>query len=423
MRNNTITKNLFFCNVLINLKFQIARIKKYGFFGIAKRLIKKIVTLVIACMLSPISCLLFIFGYRRLNIFTDRIGHLAIEPDILLKAQLLGLIKVKHWFVLAPSYRVANQHMLKYWDKYLTIIRSNVYCYILYCVSFWPFMRYDVSHFINQNNKAQMAFRVYTLWSDRKSLLQLTPEDSHWGNQQLVKLGIPKGSWFVCVHVREAGFSPVDEVLHSHRNGNINNLKLAIKEIIRQGGWVIRLGDPTMKPMEKMPKVIDYAHHPLRSQRFDIILCAQARFILGNSSGIFIVGSVFGVPCALANMVPMPTLGFGANDLSIPKLHKLKNEKKYLPFKEIMESTISTFRYASLFTENRIEVEENSSEDILALTIEMLERLEGKYVEKEEDKKLHNQYMAWFKPHHYSYGAPSKISFSFLKKYKHLLYD
>lgn len=64
------------------------------------------------------------------------------------------------------------------------------------------------------------------------------------------------------------------------------------------------MGDTTMEPLPFLPQVIDYAHHPLRSPRLDIILCARARCILGNTSGIFLVGSIFGVPSA-ANMVPM----------------------------------------------------------------------------------------------------------------------
>jgi putative glycosyltransferase (TIGR04372 family) len=282
-------------------------------------------------------------------------------------------------------------------------------------------MRYDVSHLINKNNASQLAYRVNTLWGKKAPLLSLSSSDKEWGDIQLAELGIPKEAWFVCVHVREGGFSSVDEVLHSHRNGDIANVISSIEEVTRRGGWVVRLGDPTMKLLKKMPKVIDYAHHSLRSPRLDIILCARARFILGNTSGLFLVGTAFGVPSALANMVPMPTLGLNSDDLSIPKLYWLEKEGRYLTFPEVMNSPISQYRYAALYKENNITVLENTAEDILSLTIEMLDRLEGKFEENDEDMERHVKFMSLLHAKHYAYGAASKLQYMFLRKYDNLL--
>lgn len=406
---------------IINFQFQWSRIASYGVLGISGRIVRKTISILLAIVLLPFSIILYFAGFRRLLIFTDRIGHLAIEPDTLVKAKELGLIKPQRWFVLAAKHRVSNQHLLQYWEKYFSVYRSTLSCFFLNCLSLWPFMRYDVSHFINNNQSSQLAYEINKLWGKRQPVLSLTNEDKRFGDAQLALLGIPQDAWFVCIHAREGGFSPVDEVLHSHRNGRIENLLPAIEEITCRGGWVVRLGDPTTVPLKKMSRVIDYAHHPLRSERLDIVLCARARFILGNTSGIFIVGSVFGVPSALANMIPMPTLAFCYYDLSIPKLYRVKKATHYLSFNEIMRSPVSTFRQARLYKENNILVEENTSEDILALTIEMIDRLDGKFVETEEDKQLHDRYMSLFKPGHYSYGAASGVCFAFLRKYQHLL--
>ena len=42
-----------------------------------------------------------------------------------------------------------------------------------------------------------------------------------------------------------------------------------------------------------------------------------SKFILGNTSGIALVGSIFGTPCALANMTPISASGFNSKDISI----------------------------------------------------------------------------------------------------------
>ncbi len=403
------------------MRFWFSRIRQFGLIGIVQRVIKKIALFLVSVIFLPFSIVMCLLGYRRVTIFTDRVGHLAIEPDILIKAQKLGLIKARRWFVLAPAHRVSNQHLLEYWSKHFTVYQSPAACFFLHCLSAWPFLRFDVAHFINNGKGAQWGYKVNTLWGDRPPILTLTEEDCQFGDHQLAALGVPHGAWFVCIHVREGGFSPVDEVYHAHRNGKIENLMPAIEEITRRGGWVIRLGDPTMVPLQSMPHVIDYAHHTLRSARLDIILCARARYILGNTSGVFLIGTAFGVPSALANMIPMPTLGFLHQDLSIPKLYRRKDESRYLSFTEVMSSPISTYRYASLYEKNNITVVENTPEDILALVIELMDRLDGCYVERDDDLKLHDHYMALFEPRHYSYSAISKVAFSFLRRYQYLL--
>src|SRR5690349_20929315 len=94
--------------LLIHIKFEYSRISKFSILDIAKRIIRKLSSIFIALLLLPLAIILYFMNVRRLCIFTDRIGHLAIEPDTLLKAQQLGLIKPRRWFVIAPKHRVAN---------------------------------------------------------------------------------------------------------------------------------------------------------------------------------------------------------------------------------------------------------------------------------------------------------------------------
>jgi putative glycosyltransferase (TIGR04372 family) len=252
-------------------------------------------------------------------------------------------------------------------------------------------------------------------------MLSLTAADMEWGEMALRRLGIPKGAWFVCVHVRESGFSPIDEELHLHRNGSIENVIPALKEITNRGGWVIRIGDPTMTPLPPIPQTIDYAHHAMKSERLDVILCARSRFILGCTSGISIVGSVFGIPCAIANMIPVLDLWFNSKDISIPKLLWLEKNGRYIRLDEATASHVSKYRYASLYRDAGIRVEENSAEDILDLTIEMFDRLEGKFMILDSDEELLSCFLSLIEKDHYAFGSCAVISTVFLRKHASLL--
>lgn len=403
------------------LKWKLAYVYKLGFYGFLVKLIRKISIGFLSVLFLPISLVLYFLGYRRLCVFTERVGHLAVEPDTILKGQILGCIKKYNWVILAPEYCVSNQHLLNYWKRHFIVVQSTSLSFILECMFFWPFVRHDLSYIINKSNHAQYAYKINSDWGERGPVLTLTKEDTEFATDALREMGVPDDAWFVCLHVRDGGYFPADESLHNHRNGSVENLIPAIKEITSRGGWVVRLGDISSKPIESMKNVIDYAHHPIRNPRLDVVLCAKARFMLANTSGIFLVGSIFGVPSVLVNMIPMPTLGLLHNDISIPKLYRSAEDKRQLGFSEVMGSNLSHYRLAEFFIKNGVIIEENSSSDILNATCEMLDMLDGGLKYTPDDVALHDSYMSLFNPNHYSYGAASRISINFLRKYKSLL--
>ena len=416
-----ITTAINWPQIKLRLGFEYRRIKSKGVFHILHKATGKMLSVALWFFLFPLTLLLHLNGYRRVTIFTDRIGHLAIEPDCLLKEQALGHISKRKWIMLAPPGRVANQHLLSYWEPYFLIIRRPMLCYLIDSMSKWLLMRYDISHYILASGKAQAAYRIFAEWGDRPPILKLSAEDEEWAEKKLKELGLPEGAWFVCVHVREPGFSPVDEELHAHRNACIQNTIPAIQEITGRGGWVVRIGDPTMSRLVEMPQVIDYAHHPFKSARMDIILCAKAKFLLGNTSGICLISSIFGVPCALANMTLIPPLWFTKSDISIPKLIWLKQSDRYLQLSEIFNSEIANYQYAPLYYANGWQFVENSSFDICSLVCEMLDRLNGCFdIDQSDEENLH-RIKSLFYPNHYTYGSAAEISVSFLRNHPELL--
>ena len=99
------------------------------------------------------------------------------------------------------------------------------------------------------------------------------------------EMGIPLEDWFVCLHVREPGFKKNEPQHNLLRNANILNYLEGIKLITQKGGWVVRLGDPTMTPLPKMDHVIDYALSPMKNSLMDIYLMQECRFLIGTNSG------------------------------------------------------------------------------------------------------------------------------------------
>ena len=323
-------------------------------------------------ILLPISTLGHMLGFRRLTIFTDRIGHLAAEFDCFEKERRLGRLPPKRfWFVIAPANRVANLYLLNYWKPYVHVISHPLACTLLKILTWKGLMVHDISDYILSFGKSARYYEVNTAWEKRPPLLSLSEADRERMRDLLAELGIPAGAWYVCFHNRENGFSPQDEVIHSHRNTDIDNLISSMQFVVSQGGWCIRMGDPTMKRLPLIHGVVDYAHHPLRSEQADVLLCAGCRYFVGTSSGLFIVASVFGVPCALTNMIPAPTLGYSPSDIAIPKLLCRSSDHGTVSIPSVFKSPLANFRLSNQFKQAGVIPLENTSGEILGLVQEM----------------------------------------------------
>jgi putative glycosyltransferase (TIGR04372 family) len=282
-------------------------------------------------------------------------------------------------------------------------------------------LKFDVTDFVATQTTAAKYYEVNSLWEKRLPLLSLSDSHRFRGREALRRLGMPDGAWFVCLHAREGGYAPEVENLHSYRNADINNYRLAINTIASQGGWVVRMGDPTMKPLQGVPNFIDYAHSSEKSDWMDVFLCAECRLFLGNTSGIFLMSTAFGVPSVLVNMVPFAAQAYGPNDIYIPKLLRDKKTGRYLKFSEIFCSPIANFRYSELFFNAGLEVEENSPEDINDLVQEALLRMKSQWEPPLGDEERQKNYKKLFRPEHHGYKSRSPIGSAFIAKYEHLM--
>jgi putative glycosyltransferase (TIGR04372 family) len=240
----------------------------------------------------------------------------------------------------------------------------------------------------------------------------------------LEKWGIKPGVPYVCIHARDANYSPDDERWHHHRNVEIESFANAIEFLNKEGVSVIRMGDPTMpKAYDLGLRVFDYSHCPDRAPWLDLAISAECLFFLGTSSGAVLMASIFGRPVACVGMaLPFnwsPT-GF-SQDIGIPKLFRSKETGELLGFPKLFKTGISELRFAEDINRYGFELVENTPEEITEVAQEMYERLSGTWVDKPEDLVLQERLHAFLHSGSYSYGSLSKCGAHFLRRYRYLL--
>ncbi len=405
-----------FERVCARLSLAYARFLSEGFLWSLVEVVIRLINFVAYVLLLPGALLLRFLGYRFLSINASRIGHLAGEVDCFIKLQSLGLIDVRYKYVVFSNSRICNKVFWGYVKKRIHAIDSPSLCKILKLMTLGPGVNFDVSSYILSINQSAKYYDVCRLWSDREPVFKIEKEHFEVAQKRLHEMGVPIGAEYVCIHVRSMGYYKEDDRVHENRNFSNDSLVKSINEIVSRGFYCIVMGDLNSPQIPSSKGVINYAHSPFKSDLMDVFLCANAKFFLGNSSGLFILSTVFGVPCALCNMLPFVCTGFTSRDLSIPKLIRKLSGGTYLNYKEIIRENIANFRSSKQYERSGVVAVSNSEDDIYGLVSEMLDRLDGKLT-SDEILRDNEPFLVELQSMHYSYGTSSYVAPSFMRKY------
>ena len=288
-----------------------------------------------------------------------------------------------------------NPTLIKYLSKYIKIIKdlkeSEKYLKLLKSHRCWH------NHFINIKQKKipyshSASVYIEHIWHKKKKkpLFVLSKKDLIKGKKILKKMGVSENSWFVTSHVRDANFKSKE----TYRDSDITTFYKAYREIINNGGYVMRMGDKNTKDIEfNNGKFIDYAKSEFKSDFMDIFLCARAKFMLGTSSGLSAVSYVFGTPIVMVNYVPISTIYLRKGDIFIPPTFIDLKKKKNLSFKKIMSTPYSLGASENIYKNIlNVELKKNDDKDIYLVVQEMINNLIFKKKYSKEDEKLQKKF-------------------------------
>lgn len=360
-------------------------------------------------------------GFRIVHpSFRSVIGHMA-ELDVFLKQQILMGTLLEELLFLAPDRRAANSTYLAYWLELFPRVISNrrtiaelepLVPLLRLPFQAWKDFDGEVRYYYSVANAAQRRWE-----SERRApLLKLTEEHRERGRTALEQLGVPADAWFVGLHVRE------DRVL-SYRNAPIAQYERAIRAVSDAGGWVIRMGDPSMTPLPPLDHVVDYAHSELKSEWMDVFLWAEGRFLIGTHSGPAGVPQTFGKPVLQTNWL----IGYPfwyAGDVYLPKLYWSAREERYLTFREALSSPLGMTLLGEEIARAGVAPVSNTPEELEQGVREMLDRVDGRHRETEEERALRERFESierpWENP--IPYGG-ARIGCDFLRRHADLLGD
>lgn len=248
---------------------------------------------------------------------------------------------------------------------------------------------------------------------------RLPAEERRRALAALETLGLPRDAQFVCVHAREAGFKAwaQPDGHNTFRDVDIATYLPAIAYLVEEGFWVVRMGEPTVKPLPPMARVIDYARSPLKSDWLDVVLMAECEFLVGCNSGFSQLAHLFNKKALWTNSIALETAPWDDLVLWMPKLIFSRAEGRHLTYPEIVERGYGSFQLTQQYEAAHLELHDNSPEDILEATKELHHWVRGTLVLTEEDRRRQQAFLQMFPPRYIGYGTRSNVCASFIRRH------
>ncbi|CCO23593.1 TIGR04372 family glycosyltransferase [Maridesulfovibrio hydrothermalis] len=406
-------------NIKIAVRNQLEDLKGSTRPALLKEFLKWAGLAALALLIKVLSPVITI---RAGEIFSSRLGHLAMESEIYLcEAELGRHSKCLDLFYFKDN-EISNATLARMISQKMHINRK--FKYVLDAVR-----RFNMAgrHEVLLNTR-KMAFvrDSECIIQQTDNHFKISQEQEQKGLNGLKELGLSPQHPRVCIFGRDSvylrGAVPTynDEDMQKVRNMDIETFTPAVKYLLDKEYNVLRMGSIVKKPLLiDHPNYIDYACSGKRSDFMDIYLGATCRFFVGIQSGLIHIPMIFRIPCLSLNVVRPEIIHFcSPEDLAIFKLMRSKSENRILKISEIIETGISRWRVEE-FADSDIELIDNTEDEILEAVKEMQSRVQGTWSSTKEDRELLHKFHSCFNVSKYNSKYVTPISSYFLKKHAH----
>lgn len=258
---------------------------------------------------------------------------------------------------------------------------------------------------------------IHGLLEQTQVKLPFLPEEDAKAQFWLRQQGWQDGEPFVCLLVRDSSYMNSfpcqntdppkhDEIIQYHpkhgygwghlnyRDSDIATYVPAAEWLADRGVWVLRMGKVMAKPIPSShSRIIDYAFHPDRNDFLDIWLFAHCDLCISTGTGPDIISDIYRKPLLILNESQLLLLISWSNVTTLPKT--LIWQASGVPLNLREHLNVKT-NYPERIGIKMIDL---TPEEILAAVQERWQRLEGTWIDTEDDLKRHQRFWEILKSH------------------------
>lgn len=372
-----------------------------------KRRCMRVAKAILTLSTAPIQFILFLavriirsmLLIRFAWVITPRIGHMASNFEILLTNLELGhkYREQKTITVWVPSSEiVANKFLLKMIKRRVFVVPRWSWIVVAYLNRYIPGGHL---HDLGAGNERDYG----SILDSFPPQLRFESKELEEGKRFLKSIGIPINSKFVCLNVRDSTYLSVmypgkDWSYHDYRDTDLRSYVDSVKYLVDQGYFVFRMGAVAGDAFPfSHPMFIDYSCSGLRTDLLDVFLGANCTFCISTGTGFDSLPYIFRREIVFVNHAPMRDLHLSSSrfvNLSQNVLNLSSGE--FLSLKQILEIDESEFMLIGSNKHPSLKLIQNTAAQILEAVKEADLRLNGRWIEDEQEHLLQEQFKVIF---------------------------
>lgn len=330
--------------------------------------------------------------YEKVNVYalvSDAIGEMIARYLWILDEQK----ESKELNVFIPitqkTLRLANIALLEQIKKQIYIVEAED-------IPFWNYVIYAHEKEINISSIDKYIYRKEApFYLVNKELIKFDKKELEEEQKQLNILGVKEP--YVCFWSRTSTYNLNTigrEFDYDYRNMNFEDYQKTIDYLKEYGITAVRMGRAE-KRLDGLNNCVDYAG--LNASDFnDLALARKCTFMVCASTGAYLMAYLFRKPLLIVNHVLYSlaggACGYTGMELFIPKKLYSISMKRFLTLNEIIEIEQECLLWGDNYRRRGIEFINNTPEEICDAVEEMIERINGTWVDTEEDRKAYERY-------------------------------
>lgn len=416
MNLRVITKK-FRQEVLVDAKGELNR-KPVVVYRFARLCAKASVGLFLSIFLGPIS-LVCPIEIWLMKLGPDKVSHFIDGIEMHLRRSQLENNKRAIKIVIWPQ-KFPNETLATLYRRVVYIVgpKQKLLAKVL------PFLIWRVKTFRHEVNKSDASVQSRLEFGGVS--ISFSENEEIQGRQLLGDLFGEDSTNFILVGYASENYRiQVDRINHSPQNLSATmpsplRLAPAIEKLSRDGIKSIRQG----LLLTDVPELSSAGLVAPNFERFkngfpDVWLAANCRFLISMCTGNWWFGVPFNKPAVVVDSYVVSNLKCRKDSLLIFQMPWNLKENKYESFAWMLANP----RW--LFSSERLEIEyavvENSSEQIIDVVDEQLARLNGTWVETDEDVELQERFQRLVWDEDADFACLPRVGAKFLREHQHLL--
>ena len=327
------------------------------------------------------------------------------------------------WVIALYPINYPNKQLTKMYRRHMSILGKRQHWLAESARFVWPILR------VVKKQAMDRSPNKYILWNAGKPTLSFTNSETINGMSLDKDLDLPSGKPYVCFAIPSRTYRELVDIKQSVGSLENNDLFTTIPEISSYFPLINELNSKEISVVRmgihekfRLPDnlgelVYDYAFSH-RCEFGDIWLSSRCLYYSVACCGAWWLGAIFGKPTVATDAYVLSGT-YGVNDLFIPQLCWLVHENRYATFEWMAENYMWALDSDRLGKEYSIV--HNTSQQILDVNNEMLDRLYGKWIDSDEDIGLQKRLMAVQSKLNVGDRSPARLGAKFLREHQYLL--